>query len=74
MLCIAGEGIIGNQSGDPELELFTDDDGSFQIPGIIPGRSYHAKEAGNRIDATIFRGIILEGAVEKDIGEVKLQK
>jgi hypothetical protein len=74
LLCIVGEGIIGNQSGNPELELFTDDDGSFKIPGIIPGRSYSAYGNGNRIDGTIFQNIQLEVPVEKNIGDVKLQK
>ena len=71
---IRGSNIIDNNLGRPEFAIDTDDDGRFEIPGIVPGQSYSAFTVIEmRGVPQVFKTIVVDNADVRDLGDIKLE-
>ncbi len=72
---IRGSNIIDNNLGRPEFAIDTDDDGRFEIPGIVPGQSYSAFTVIEmRGVPQVFKDIVVDNAEVRDLGDIKLEQ
>lgn len=72
---IKGSNIIDNNLGRPELAIDTDDDGRFEIPGIVPGQSYSAYTViEKRGVPPVFKDMVVDKAEVKDLGDITLEQ
>ncbi|HEV3137918.1 MAG TPA: M56 family metallopeptidase, partial [Pirellulales bacterium] len=67
-----GDGVPGENFGDANLRLATDDEGRFNVRWLVPGRKYTIEASGDNVSGRVLVDASVDAPETKDVGDVKL--
>ena len=70
---IRGDGVVQNHFGDPSYAWATDDEGRFEVPGILPGRPYTLSVASAKGLTEFVNDVSVAKPNVKDLGEITVK-
>ena len=71
-IVLNGAGVPSGNLSDVDYRLATDNDGRFEIPGLVPGESYTIYGTHRDFWKTILKDFAVERGADQDVGDISI--
>lgn len=73
-MTLTGEAIPSDNLGDVNYRLTTDNDGRFEIRGLVPGQTYSIFGSRDGYSSDVVKDVVIDEREEVDLGVIKINR